>query len=57
LRLEDQARKLERYASGPSLDALMAEERRRSHACGGRTVFGAAKPEDAAAGGHETATG
>jgi hypothetical protein len=39
-RLDDQARRLERHATGPSLDAHMAEERRQSHAYGGRTVTG-----------------
>jgi hypothetical protein len=39
-RLDAQARRLERHASGPSFDALMAEERNRSHDYGGRSVFG-----------------
>ena len=39
-RLDDQARRLERHASGPSFDAFMAEERWRSHEYGGRSVFG-----------------
>jgi hypothetical protein len=38
-RLDDQARRLERTASGPSVDAFMVEERRRSAAYGGRSVF------------------
>jgi hypothetical protein len=42
-RLDDQARQIERYASGPSLDALIAEEREQSPLYGGRTVFGAAR--------------
>jgi hypothetical protein len=39
-RLDDQARKLERVASGPSLDAFIATERAASPALGGRSVFG-----------------
>jgi hypothetical protein len=39
-RLDEQARLLERHASGPSVEALIAEERARSHEYGGRTVFG-----------------
>jgi hypothetical protein len=39
-RLDEQARRLERTASGPSVDALIAEERVRSHEYGGRSVFG-----------------
>jgi len=39
-RLEDQARRLERTATGPSVAALIAEERARSHDFGGRSVFG-----------------
>jgi hypothetical protein len=39
-RLDAQARRLERHATGPSFDALMAEERSRSHEYGGRSVFG-----------------
>ena len=39
-RLDEQARRLERHASGPSLDAFIAEERDRSHEYGGRSVFG-----------------
>ena len=38
-RLDDQARRLE-GAGGPTFDAVVAEERRRSHAYGGRSVFG-----------------
>ena len=32
---------LERQASGPSVDAVIAEERRHSHRYGGRSIFGA----------------
>jgi uncharacterized protein len=39
-RLDDQARRLERHASGPSVEALIAEERHESHIYGGRSVFG-----------------
>ncbi|WP_114951112.1 DUF763 domain-containing protein [Sphingosinicella terrae] len=39
-RLDAQARRLERHASGPSVDAYLAEERRRSPEYGGRSVFG-----------------
>jgi uncharacterized protein len=39
-RLDEQARRLERTAIGPSLTTVLAEERRRSHEYGGRSVFG-----------------
>ena len=39
-RLDEQARRLERHAGGPSFDAFVAEERARSHEYGGRSVFG-----------------
>ncbi|MBW3549420.1 MAG: DUF763 domain-containing protein [Proteobacteria bacterium] len=39
-RLDDQARRLERHATGPSVEALIDEERRQSHVFGGRSVFG-----------------
>jgi hypothetical protein len=39
-RLDLQARRLERHAGGPSVEALVAEERRLSHSHGGRSVFG-----------------
>ena len=39
-RLDDQARRLERDATGPSIEALIAEERRASFGYGGRSVFG-----------------
>lgn len=39
-RLDAQARRLEATANGPSVDAFMAEERAKSHAYGGRSVFG-----------------
>jgi hypothetical protein len=40
-RLDEQARRLERHASGPSVETLFADERTRSHHYGGRSVFGA----------------
>ena len=43
-RLDAQARQLERVARGPSLEALLAEERRQSHALGGRSIFGPEPP-------------
>ena len=39
-RLDDQARQIERHASGASVEAIIAEERTLSHAYGGRSVFG-----------------
>jgi hypothetical protein len=39
-RLDDQARRLERHATGPSVEQLIADERRQSHSYGGRSVFG-----------------
>jgi hypothetical protein len=46
-RLDDQARTLERYASGPRVEELIEEERENSHAYGGRSVFGDEPPERA----------
>ncbi len=43
-RLDEQARAADRHASGLPLDALIVEERRRSHSYGGRSVFGWASP-------------
>jgi hypothetical protein len=45
-RLDEQARLLERCASGPPLEELITEERRLSHSYGGRSVFGWAKPAE-----------
>ncbi len=45
-RLDAQARQAERYATGPSLENFVAEERRRSHDYGGRSVFGWEPPAD-----------
>jgi hypothetical protein len=39
-RLDAQARRLERHATGPSLPDFIAAERQRSHDYGGRSVFG-----------------
>jgi len=39
-RLDDQARRLERHATGPTFAQLVDQERRDSHAHGGRSVFG-----------------
>src|SRR5438045_4799224 len=39
-RLDEQARRLERTASGPSLEAFIAGERNASPSLGGRSVFG-----------------
>ena len=43
-RLDGQARTLERHATGPEVDELIAEERQRSHSYGGRSVFGWEQP-------------
>ena len=49
-RLDDQSRTLERLATGPSVQEVIAQERERSHLYGGRSVFGweppPAKAED-----------
>ena len=47
-RLDDQARNLERRASGPSVEEFISREREQSHVCGGRTVFGRAEAKTAA---------
>jgi hypothetical protein len=43
-RLDDQSRTLERHASGPSVQELIAQEFERSHSYGGRSVFGWEQP-------------
>src|SRR5215470_2202709 len=43
-RLDQQARTLERAATGPSMPELIAEEFARSHDYGGRSVFGFEAP-------------
>jgi hypothetical protein len=50
-RLDEQARRLEAHVGGPSFQAVMAEERRLSHAYGGRSVFGLEPPAVPAAAG------
>jgi hypothetical protein len=47
-RLDQQARVLERHATGPGVEGYIAEERARSHEYGGRTVFGWEPPPLAA---------
>jgi len=39
-RLDDQARQLEQYATGASVEKLIANEMRQSHSYGGRSIFG-----------------
>ena len=39
-RLDDETRRVERRAAGPSVPDVIAEERRLSHSYGGRSVFG-----------------
>ncbi len=48
-RLDAQARRLERTATGPDLGTHVAEERARSHEWGGRSVFGWERGPEAAA--------
>jgi uncharacterized protein len=45
-RLDDQARRVERRAGGPSVEEFVADERERSASYGGRTVFGWTRPAD-----------
>jgi uncharacterized protein len=45
-RLDEQARALERFATGPSVPELIAQERERSHLYGGRSVFGWEQPPE-----------
>jgi len=45
-RLDDQSRALERFAEGPSVQEVIAQERERSHRYGGRSVFGWEQPPD-----------
>jgi uncharacterized protein len=42
-RLDAEARRLERTATGPAFDEFVAAERERSHEYGGRSVFGEAR--------------
>jgi uncharacterized protein len=48
-RLDDQARRIERRDRGPSVEAVIAEERAASHVYGGRSVFGWEAPPGNAA--------
>lgn len=48
-RLDEQARRLEQHTDGPSVEALFADERARSHQYGGRSVFGPEPPPHATA--------
>ncbi|MNR69726.1 hypothetical protein D3C71_443760 [compost metagenome] len=45
-RLDDQARSLERYVTGPDFKEIIAGEFRHSHEWGGRSVFGWEPPEE-----------
>ena len=45
-RLDAEARRLERVATGPGVPELIADERRRSHEYGGRSVFGWEPPPE-----------
>ncbi|MBW6421969.1 DUF763 domain-containing protein [Rhizobium sp. XQZ8] len=45
-RLDDQARQLERYVTGPDLKEIIAGEYRHSHEWGGRSVFGFEPPPE-----------
>ncbi len=47
-RLDEATRRLERDARGPDFKTFVAEERRRSHAYGGMSVFGPEPPPDEA---------
>ncbi|MDR6817328.1 hypothetical protein J2X76_002501 [Neorhizobium sp. 2083] len=46
-RLDDQARQMERYVTGPDLKEIVAGEFRQSHEWGGRSVFGWEPPQEA----------
>jgi uncharacterized protein len=46
-KLDQESRRLERAATGPSLEELVATEFERSHQYGGRSVFGFEPPPDA----------
>lgn len=47
-RLDEQTRRLERYARGPSLPAFIERERQASAGYGGRSVYGVEVPADVA---------
>lgn len=44
-RLDDQARRLERHATGPDVEDHIRQERETSHAYGGRSIFGDEPPD------------
>lgn len=48
-RLDEQARRLESHARGPTVEQYIADERDRSHEYGGRSVFGWEPPPEQAA--------
>src|SRR5215207_4405043 len=56
-RLDEQARRLERHATGPTAPELIAEERQRSHELGGRSVFGWAPDDSTREDGYGRTTG
>src|SRR4051812_5030957 len=56
-RLDEQARRLERHATGPTVPELIAEERQRSREFGGRSVFGWAPDDSAREDGYGRTTG
>ncbi|HZH10330.1 MAG TPA: DUF763 domain-containing protein [Microvirga sp.] len=43
-RLDEQARAVERFATGPEFDDLLVREQKNSHSYGGRSVFGEEPP-------------
>jgi uncharacterized protein len=45
-RLDDQSRQLERFATGPSVQGLITQERELSSSYGGRSIFGCEPPVD-----------
>jgi hypothetical protein len=45
-RLDEQAHILERVATGPSLEKVVADEFAASHSYGGRSIFGWEQPTD-----------
>jgi uncharacterized protein len=55
-KLDQESRRLERVANGPTLDGLIAAEFEQSHEYGGRSVFGWEPPLAAAHGRHGSAS-
>ena len=55
-RLDEQARRLERHAKGPTVEQYIAQERERSHEYGGRSVFGWEPPISSSARGKQAAS-